>query len=161
MVYICEPATPNSNDGTCAAGAGDDSGADEIIFETDEQMIPTSFAFKTRDIVLKNLRDDTSFDVNGVEVTFTETLDPGSDCNNLPSYSIYTWRNDDDHFGGSSVLPLPIVESLQSPGYFFRVHVAPSQADDMQIRMWLPANTPEECEGGAWDVSIIWTAEID
>jgi len=136
-LYICEPSGSGSQ--PCP---GDDSGADEIIFEATEDM----FAGKVVpwDIRLRNI-DFTHWDVTGVEYDVAEAADPGNDCdeNLYEPVLLFTFTNypNDEHLVSTSPQPLPKM-GWESSGTWWTIHVIPGEWQDIRIRATLPVDTP-------------------
>jgi hypothetical protein len=160
-LYVCEP-TGSSGDPICL---GDDSGADEIIFEDDEDMAPGSL--KAWDVRLVN-RGDLVWDVYDVLFSITEEIDENEDCNSLPvtlgfpdappgfppltALEPYT----DDHQttgGGEFGPPFRFLPGRTT------VHVAPGEYQDVRIEVIMPADLPIACRGNAWNISFTFVVE--
>ncbi len=159
-LYICETGGAD-----CAV---DDSGADEIIFEGVEDLYPGSTA--TYDFRLRNI-GTLSWDVTSVTHGFTETSDPGTDCNDEPTvyftvidcngnhfYGCTTSANPPplprfrkDDLGGCGCTIVPTAEYWQG-----NVHVEPGENEDMRAYVTLPSNAAVECQDNVWDLSVDW-----
>jgi hypothetical protein len=147
MLYICEPTGPGSE--PCP---GDDSGPDEMIFELDESLLPGGPEAEWR-IRLRNI-SDLQWDVSDWAVVFTETADPGNDCDTTPRLAVTTVTADDDH-----AVSFPPTFSADDASGIYRIHVEPNGEDDMRLVVWIPGSFPGECRGNAWDLNIAWTAD--
>lgn len=155
----------------------DDTGADEMIFEGDEDLI--AGAEKTWDIILWNTSDfpwdipDFDFDYPTlgklVDVQITEVSDPGPDCTALPTVDAIigqagarvlanggTSTSDDDQPTSGALTP--------SQGYFSpsvgtdRIpHVRPGEAEILRLRASVDLAVGNECVGNEWSISISWS----
>ena len=169
-LYICEPdSTPGPDCGS------DDSGADETVFETLEDMLPADRV--QWDIRLKNVGtehwivtaggqfDPVTFDP---PVTVVETLDPGDDCPDgalgepFPTSVTVLGKNGDElndnivvdspqHVPGATFF---LRESLfPSQSNRVQIIVAPGEYEDLRLRLELDAAGTENCDGNEWSVS--------
>ncbi len=167
-LYLCEPD---------AGGCGqDDSGADEVIFEGLENLLPNTFAFDS--LRLRNVGSQ-SLDIVRAVTTISEASDPGGDCSFLPTVRIglaalgligpIPPEIADDH-------PLDFAQSqgLQSfaravddprygsfPGSSLAVHIAAGEHEDFRIQVLMPGNAPGGCEDNGWNISISWEVVTD
>lgn len=159
LLYICEPTGPDPD--PCP---GDDSGADEIIFEGLEDITPGRTL--SYDIRLRNISDQSEanvdWDISAVSIQITEVVDPGDDCDAVPTVWLEITSANDNHHAGSTP-PIPGSPSF-GPSlcqlYECFVHVAPGEHEDMLALAELPLDTPMECEGNAWDISIQPTVQV-
>ena len=160
-LYICEPGVPGP------ACGSDDSGADEIVFETIEDISPGETV--EWDIRLQNV-GTTDWILSDVTVTIVETLDPGSDC---PDAALVTGRdqinvnssagafilgkagdvfNDNPAPGGSFFL---MAWGTNSPRGVF---VAAGDYEDIRLRIELPTAGTENCDGNEWSLTYVFDA---
>lgn len=153
ILYICEAPIIGGSP-PCTA---DDTLGDEVIFEiADEALLPGGPKVNYN-IVLYNPNPDVVVDIIGYTALFTETFDPGSDCTVEPAVKAYTVLRDDDHQDFGPAFP----SDESGPGSnAFKIHIGVNGSDEMRIEVWIPSAFPIECQGGAWDLSIDWTAEI-
>jgi hypothetical protein len=164
-LYICEPSG-GTGDPDCP---GDDSLADETIFENTENLFPGQTAIWN--IRLRNV-GTMPWDVAAVQITPTETQDPGNDCDDLPTIGITALElKVDDHIDletNDDALPaLPGFRTEQrhlithvglgNPYHRVTVHVAVGGKEDLRIRVTMPATLAGECQGNVWDINIVWT----
>lgn len=179
-LYICEP-TGTTGDADCP---GDDSGADEIIFEDVEEVLQGDAVIW--DIRLRNV-GPIPFDVQppcGINtgscpgVTVQETFDPGSDCSSEPQFSVFTpvpafsilgvegdTANDNVTLHGARFGPSAIFfdflredrDGLDPDAATF-VHIEPDEFEDVRIRA-IFSSLPNECAENVWDVTIEWVAD--
>lgn len=158
LLYICEPAGPDPE--PCP---GDDSGADEIIFEGLEDLIPGHTA--SYDVRLRNISDEgdanVDWDISALSIDITEVVDPGDDCDTVPTAWLEVTSANDNHDSADPPIPgSPIFWGAQCGSHLCIVHVAPGEHEDMRALAELPLDTPTECEGNAWDISIQPTVQV-
>ncbi len=163
-LYICEPdSTPGPDCGS------DDSGGDESVFETFEDMLPGDVV--KWDIRFKNVGTEHLLVTKGGQwepETVVETLDPGNDCPDgalrgpFPTSVTVLGKNGDevndnirDSLSGVTVF---LRESL-FPSQSSRVHIkiAPGDYEDLRLRLELGAAGTEHCDGNEWNVSWDFT----
>src|SRR3989304_7229344 len=77
-VYICDVSGTGSTSATCP-GVGDDSGPNEIIFESLENLLPGQTA--QWDFQVRNIGTHAWDTVQPPNPGVVEVNDPGSDCN--------------------------------------------------------------------------------
>jgi len=169
LLYICEPIGAGSE--PCP---GDDSVADEIVFELPNEALTPGGVAAVGDIRLRNISTG-MWDVTGVTVNFFESLDDlgNGDCIDVPTAEL-TRLNDyfDDpydplnHDTGS--LPKLRTETAYSHSYgggfhtdlvWGTVRVTAGQHEDVRIRISLPVAVAAECQGNSWDIQVMWTVE--
>jgi hypothetical protein len=163
-LYICEP------DSTLGPDCGsDDSGADETVFETLEDMLPADRA--QWDIRLKNVGTEDWIVTAGGQfdpVTVVETLDPGDDCPDgvlgepFPT-SVTVLGKDGDELNDNILVDSPqhvpgaaifVRESLfPSQSNRVQIKVAPGDYEDLRLRLELDTAGTENCGGNEWNVS--------
>lgn len=162
-LYVCEP-TGTSGDPICP---GDDSGADEIIFEGDEDMVP--FSVRNWDLRLVN-NGDLAWDVHEIIFTLNEVADPNSDCDVLPTGQqtgffdappgfptlIALAPDADDHTSAGGGRYTPPFEFMPNNT---RVHVAPGDYEDIRIASAMPGSLPTSCRGNVWSMSFSLVVE--
>lgn len=160
-LYICEPGVPGP------ACGSDDSGADEIVFETVEDIVPGETV--EWDIRLQNV-GTTDWALSNVTVAFVETADPGADC---PDTALVNGRN---HLGFSSIAGVFILGQAgddtndnPAPGSSLgvtrwtsssqrAVFVAAGDYEDIRLRIELPTSGTENCDGNEWSVTYVFEA---
>ncbi len=167
-LYICEPdSTPGPDCGS------DDSGADETVFETLEDMLPADRV--QWDIRLKNVGTEDWIVTAGGQfdtVTVVETLDPGDDCPDgalgdpFPT-TVKVLGKDGDELNDNIVVDSPqhvpgaaifVRESLfPSQSNRVQIIVAPGDYEDLRLRLELDAAGTENCDGNEWSVSCEFT----
>ena len=169
-LYLCEP------EGTGVGCGPDDSGADEIIFEGLEDLLPSSAASAL--LRLRNIGTG-PMDVLAAVAGVTEAGDPGNDCDLTPDvvigvlgkvpYGFFEARND-NHIVTPFSIPR-VAEGLQlfarafddphyvgQPGFEqVAVHIEAGDYEDFLIQVLLPVTVPDACENNVWDVAINWT----
>ena len=163
-LYICEPSG-TTGDPDCP---GDDSLADEAIFENTENLFPGQTA--SWNVRLRNV-GTMPWDVSDVQIVPVETFDPGNDCDDLPIIGITTLElKDDDHIDletNDEALPaLPGFRTEQrhlithvgfgNPYHWVTVHVAVGGKEDLKIRVTMPLTLAGECQDNVWDINIAW-----
>ena len=165
-LYLCEPESEG-------VGCGpDDSGADEIIFEGLEGLLPSSFT--SASLRLRNIGAN-PLDVLSAEPVVAETADPGADCDvtpdvvirvlgKVPYFTGFFESVNDNHgaaFANATGVQ-PFARALddpryaQYPGYGVAVHIAAGDYEDFVIDVILPATAPDTCEENVWDITIAW-----
>jgi hypothetical protein len=155
-LYICEPGgTPGPDCGS------DDSGADEAVWETTEELLPGHDA--TWDIRLKNV-GTYAWDTGAPTVTIMETADPGGDCDAVPgvvakilgkagdavndNHAVSYW----DMCGSYSLL------DLEAASYTcYTVHVEPGDYEDIRLHAPASSDWGNECSENAWSIVVDWT----
>jgi hypothetical protein len=160
-LYICEPG-PQGQPPVPGPSCGPDdngtsngpAGADEAIFETIEDLTPDDTT--QWDIRVRN-NGTLAWDLTGHDIAFTETDDPGNDCNRVPTLEprILGKAGDpvnDNHAGFFA--GWMYIEG-QFAGYV--VHVDPGDYEDIRLRVTIPANAGNECIDNAWDLNVGWT----
>ena len=160
-LYICEPGVPGP------ACGSDDSGADEIVFETIEDIIPGETV--EWDIRLQNV-GTTDWTLSDVTVTIVETVDPGSDC---PDPALVNGRNliNQSSAAGAFILGKAGDEINDNPSQgasFFLIRwtshqghavlVAAGDYDDIRLRIELPTSGTENCDGNEWSITYVFDA---
>jgi len=146
-LYICEPgSTPGPDCGS------DDSGADEMVFESQENIWPGET--KQWDIRLKNVGTAPWLITNETKAVVNLS---GSDCGGtLAQYptTILGKAGDEanDNVGGGATFRGET--SFQN----FTVKVAPGDYEDLRLRVWFPPSVPGQCAGNQW--SVTWTFEV-
>lgn len=161
-LYICEPDTIKG-----PACGSDDSGGDETIFETLEDMLPGDQV--SWDIRLKNVGSEILV-ISGVGLSITETVDPGADC---PNFAL---QQGSGSFGQSSggvfILGKNGDSSNDNPDFvsgfpqFKRegsfqlrtIGVAPGDYEDLRLRLRLNPSGTDDCDGNEWNASWQFTA---
>ena len=166
-LYICEPQPGGAGGPDCGP---DDSANDEIIFETDEQLLTGLDDAVHWDVRLRNTSTGTAeWDLDAIRYNATETVDPGSDCNALPILDVRVLGKAGDSFndnhgssptavigeGGAQVLRSVVInEELTA---LLRVHVEVGDYEDIRVEIHLSPAVGDECQGNAWDISLAWT----
>jgi hypothetical protein len=165
-LYLCEPEDEG-------VGCGpDDSGADEIIFEGLEDLLPSSVA--SSHLRLRNIGTN-PLDVTSAVPEVTEVDDPGNDCDLMPDVlirvlgklpyvtSVYQQVNDNHGIEFANEWDLQIFpravgdpQYAQLPGYGTAVHIADTDYEDFSVEVMLPTTTPDACEDNVWDITINW-----
>ena len=159
-LYLCEPGT-----GDCGQ---DDSGADEQLFESAENLLPAAFA--SDQLRLRNVGSQ-GMDVVRAVTVVSESTDPGADCGALPTVRIGVlspefpgpFGSGDDHsfqFAQATGLQA-FPRALNDPRYdsLFggqAIHIAPGGHEDVALQVLLRGDAPRTCEDNAWNVSITW-----
>lgn len=170
-LYLCEPEESGIGCGP------DDSGADEIIFEGLEDLLPAASVWTT--LRLRNIAI-TPVDVLSAVPTVTEVTDPGNDCDVTPSiqigvmgkvpYTAFLFGSggsafNDNHVSGSVFFLSGIQifpRALDDPAYDYRldagmgVHIAAGDYEDFAIQVFLAVTAPDACEENVWDIAINW-----
>ncbi len=158
-LYICEP------DSTVGPDCGsDDSGADEAVFETLENIRPGEVA--TWDIRIKNTGTE-DFLVTSASLDVVEALDPGGDCpddalqdgrhpitgqespqsfSGFPAVGVFVLgKNGDDLNDNSTNFGIPMfhreLSTFSFPQYV-NVKVAAGDYEDLRLRLALPLGSP-------------------
>ena len=167
-LYICEPG------GTPPACGPDDSGADETIFETLEDIRPgevVEWALRLTNV------GTVDWTVTGALLTVTETTDPGGDCPN-PGFANALGAGVDpvtgfDSFGGVFILGkagdsqndnptgvsgVPLFRRNASGATRRNIFVAVGDYEDVMLRLQLPGVGTENCDGNEWTVT--WTFTV-
>lgn len=169
-LYICEP------DSTTGPECGsDDSGADEAVFETLEDIRPA----QTRewDVRLKNVGTE-DWLVSAVTVTIVETIDPGADCaddalqaveyTNYPlegsTPGVVVLGKNGDPFNDNPDPDLPEVEGFPFFATYWlmsttTIKVAPGDYEDVRLQLQLAGAGTENCDGNQWNVSWQFTVQ--
>ena len=161
-LYICEPdSTPGP------ACGSDDSGADETVFETLEDIRPGETV--TWDVRLKNVGTDDWVLANAV-LTVVETADPGGDC---PDNVLWSGRNLFDQWTNAGAFILgkagDSINDNPVPGssfFLFRwdypearaAKVAAGDYEDIRLSLQLNTYGTENCDGNEWNVSWAFTS---
>lgn len=166
-LYICEPQPGGAGGPDCGP---DDSANDEIIFETDEQLLTGLDDAVHWDVRLRNTSTGTAeWDLDTIRYSATETVDPGSDCNRLPRLDLRVLgkagdRFNDNHVNVDTVVigegGAPIRAAFVVNEEFtnrVRAHVEVGDYEDMRVRVSLDSDVGDECQGNAWDISLAWT----
>jgi hypothetical protein len=165
-LYLCEPDSEGIGCGP------DDSGADEIIFEGLEDLLPSSFT--SASLRLRNIGAN-PLDVLSAEPVVAETADPGADCDVTPDvvirvlgrlpYVTDIWQSVNDNHGvafANATGVQPFARALDDPryaqysGYGVAVHIGADDYEDFVIDVILPATIPDTCEENVWDITIAW-----
>ncbi len=165
-LYLCEPESEGIGCGP------DDSGADEIIFEGLEDLLPSSFT--SASLRLRNIGAN-PLDVLSAEPVVAETADPGADCDVTPDVVIRVlgkvpyvtdyWGSVNDNHGvafANATGVQPFARALDDPryasysGYGVAVHIAAGDYEDFVVDVILLATTPDACEENVWDITIAW-----
>jgi len=160
-LYICEPGAVAGPD--CGP---DDSDGDELVFESDELLLPGEQAHY--DIRLKNV-GDRPFVVTNAQVNFDEVADPGDDC---PQYALQ--QGHPDNYGGGSWLWIlgkdgdPYNDNEVGFGQSFQhdevygnspIYIAPGDYEDVRLRVSLNYYDSINCDGNEWDVN--WDIDVN
>jgi len=169
-LYICEPdSTPGP------ACGSDDSGADETVFETLEDIRPGDTV--QWDIRLRN-GGTVDWTVTTVTLTVVEILDPGADC---PANALLPGRypptagiSEAGVFvlgkAGDDLNDNAAAGSVQGAHYFTRefnantfpsavhIRVAAGDYEDLRLRLQLSGSGTENCDGNEWNVSWAFTS---
>jgi len=160
-LYICEPdSTPGP------ACGSDDSGADETVFETLEDIRPGETA--QWDIRLKNV-GTVDWTLSNAVLTIVETVDPGNDCPDnvlLPGRNVYdNWTNAGAFILGKAGDPINDNPLPGSSFYLYiwdggarAVKVAAGDYEDIRLRIELSTSGTENCDGNEWNVSWAFTS---
>jgi hypothetical protein len=165
-LYICEPS------GTPGPGCGsDDTGADEIIFETLEDIRPG--ATVEWDLRLKNV-GTVDWVITNVVLGITETVDPGADCpditallqGNHPATGseseagvfILGQSGDPVNDNPAGLTGVPSFRRDDSPGSTLRnILIASGDYEDVRLRLQLSGSGTDSCDSNEWDVSWEFT----
>jgi hypothetical protein len=163
-LYICEPGAVSGPD--CGP---DDSDGDELVFESDELLLPGEQSYY--DIRLKNVGDRPFF-VTDYQVNVDEVTDPGGDCpqsalrpgnsesNSYYYYGSWLWilgkdgdpHNDNDlGFGQTFGYD---EENGDSP-----IYIAPGDYEDVRLRVYLDYYDSINCDGNEWNVN--WEIDVN
>jgi hypothetical protein len=166
-LYLCEPAETG-------VGCGpDDSGADEIIFEGLEDMLPSSAASSR--LRLRNAGAN-PMDVLSAVPAVAEVADPDNDCEAVPDalirvlgkipYVTNLWQNVYDNHGnefadaqGLQIFPRAIGDPQylrDDPWHGTAVHIEPGDYEDFRVEVILLTTLPAACEENVWDITIAW-----
>ena len=154
-LYICEPG------GTIGPDCGaDDSEADEIIFETIEDLLPLESA--SWDIRLKNVGSE-PWIVSSAGARKVETVDLGDDCSDnllrfLGQQGVLILGKE-----GDTVNDNPIESGftrfgrIDDPGggseSYVNIKVAPADYEDIRLQVFLPGGPDTEgCDDNEWNV---------
>lgn len=145
--------------------SSDDSGANEIIFEGDESLIPGSTSIWGISIQNRSGSpvDIPDFTAAAVFVEFLEVVDPSNSCSVLPDE---TWveittgpaftGDDDTDLGRFSIFTNGYgIEGTGSPVI---PHLEPFDFAFFHIRFSVPINVGPGCQGVEWSMVIHWTA---
>jgi hypothetical protein len=141
---------------------GDDSGDDEIVWETDENLLPGSGIVNDH-IRLVGRAPSVQWDVTRMEHTFTEVAgtDVADDCFLFPRMTIYDQEGHHGFSNNSVVYDVETGSGFNSwPPGSAPLHVSGLAVEDMFFDVQIPASFPVQCQGVEWDVSIQFTAEI-
>lgn len=164
-LYICEPdATPGP---VCGS---DDSGADETVFETLEDIRPGETV--QWDLRLKNVGTE-DWIVTGVTLDLVETVDPGGDCPDeslgplsvgfpgfAPGVSTLGKAGDDLNDNAQIGQPFFPRESEADPLRAVSVIVAAGDYEDVRLRLRLDQSGTENCDGNEWTASWQFTVNV-
>jgi len=161
-LYICEPgSTPGPDCGP------DDSGGDEAVWETTEELLPGHDA--TWDIRLRNV-GSYAWDTGPPTVTITETADPGGDCSEVPSVEAKILGKagdpENDNPWHSTTWPpyWYCVEGdlrAEEDGKCYVVHVEPGDYEDIRLHAAASSAWGNECSESAWSIELDWTVGND
>lgn len=127
-----QTATGDVNSGTInlyLADAGDDTGEDEAIFETSENLLPGETTSWPLRLINTGNR---AWDVSNVVVTSSELSDPGSDCGTNLTVAYVPTFDGNDHSG--------------------TIHADAGETGNATITATLPSGAGNECQGNAWTV---------
>ena len=174
-LYICEP-DPTTLDPACGS---DDSGADEVVFESLENLRPGDVA--EWDIRLKNV-GSTTLRISAATLGITETADPGNDCPGGALLSSPMAYYDDHTFFSSTAgvwilgkltdpnswnyqndnptpsLPgFPVFRTHATPPTSFTIEIAAGDYEDVRLHLNMLGSGTENCDGNEWNVT--WTFE--
>jgi hypothetical protein len=147
-LYICEPGSTAGP----ACGA-DDSGADEIVFESQENMVPGET--KQWDIRLKNVGTApwliTNWSRGQVDLS-------GNGCGASLSQYTPTILGKAGDEANDNVYNQGLTFRGETSFSDWTVKVAPGDYEDLRLRVWFPPSVPGQCAGNQWSVS--WTFEV-
>lgn len=161
-LYICEPGTIPG-----PACGPDDSGADETVFETLEDIRPGETVLW--DIRLTNVGSD-DWTLSNAAPAVTEIADPGNDC---PDSALKLGRNPADYDSNAGAFILgkngDSINDNPLPGasFFLRrwnasetraVRVVAGDYEDVRLSIELITTGTEDCDGNEW--SLTYTFEV-
>ncbi len=148
-LYICEP------DSTVGPACGsDDSGADETIFETLEDLTPGDLV--SWDIRLQNVGAD-EWTILLADGQIAETVDPGSDCDTLPRFEGLTVLGkdgdglNDNRLSGEFIPGAPNFTNVGTGN--IQIRVAAGDYEDLRINVLFPAPATG-CDGNEWSIDL-------
>ena len=157
-LYICEPGVPGPACGT------DDSGADEIVFETIEDISPGEVI--QWDLRLVNTGPVDFLISQTTLLTVTELTDPGSDCPDgvlvkgpLPSgsgsdFGIFVLGKAGDDLNDNPQGVLGASPHLNESGtYVGNIKIAAGDYEDVRLRLQLSVANTDNCDGNEWTVT--------
>ncbi len=168
-LYICEPdSTPGPDCGS------DDAGADEMVFETLEDMRPGDRI--EWDIRLKNVGTQ-DWLVTDVTLEILESVDPGADCPDdalqppeIPSVPFVggtpieigifiLGKNGDGRNDNPFGIPgVPVFQFDRSfPEVVVSIKVAAGDYEDVRLELVMGGAGTENCDGNEWNVSWEFT----
>jgi len=158
-LYICEPTGPGTADPLCP---GDDSGADEIIFEGTEKARPgETFQW---DIRLRN-KGTFAWDVTAVGITATSSSPTACEIGKsikAINFSILGKAGDsanDNHLAPSYSGSMPhdssaeIVREGLSPADKAVIHVEPGDYEDVRLRVVFTPGMDNNCLGVTFTIT--------
>ena len=154
-LYICDVTGTASTSPTCP-GVGDDSGADEVIFETLEDMLPGGTV--QWDIRLRNVGIDAWDSRVFPGVSVVEALDPGGGCEVVPVGSLRVLGKAGDSLNDNH--PLANSSRWIREGFTtavadrVEIHVEPGDFEDVRVRASLSPNAGNSCLENVWDISF-------
>ena len=157
-LYICDVTGIASTSPTCP-GVGDDSLADEIIFESLEDMVPGQTV--QWDIRLRNIGtlawDSLDFPSGG-DLSVTEASDPYGSCDSPPAISFRVLGKagdtvNDNH--SNSVSTRWQQEGRTGDQNRVQIHIEPGDFEDVRVRANLPTSAGDTCLGNVWDISFV------
>ncbi len=157
-LYICQPdATPGP------ACGSDDNGADELVFETLEDIRPGEVV--EWGLRLKNVGSD-DWTVTGVTLTVTETADPNNDCPDdalragsdptmgTPSPEGVFAVSTNNNIAGTGAPEFALLESTDPAR---NIRVLAGGYEDVRLMLVLYPVGTDSCDGNEWDVSWEFT----
>ena len=154
-LYICEPGRTIGPD--CGA---DDSEADEIIFETLEDLMPLDAA--SWDIRLKNVGSE-AWIVTNARTNRVETVDPGDDCSvgqlGFPGSAglLILGKDGDTVNDNPDDVPLARFQRIDNLSAPVSIKVVPGDYEDLRLRVVISGFGSENCDDNEWDVSWEFT----
>jgi predicted ribosomally synthesized peptide with SipW-like signal peptide len=132
-----QTATGPVNSGTInlyLADLGDDTGEDEAIFETTENLLPGETTSWPLRLINTGNR---AWDATNVVVTSTESNDPGNDCGTNLTVAYVPTFDGNDHDG--------------------MIHANAGETGNATITASLNGSTGNECQNNTWTVTAVVT----
>lgn len=146
-LYICDVSGTASTSPTCPA-VGDDSGADEIIFEDLEDLLPGDTA--QWDIRFRNVGTLPWDSPSAPNVGVIEVDDPSGGCNFVPSVFFRVLGKAGDILNDNHGSGWAREDNSNSIG----IHVEPGDFEDVRVRARLTIAAGNVCLGNVWDLDF-------